>query len=253
MIQIQNLTIHINNKIICDSLNIGMNPGEIWGVLGPNGCGKTTLLHTLAGLRPIAIGSVIYNTTNIQLLSLKEIARCRAILLQSSSSPFPQTVWSYCLGARYPHQRYLRNTNQNDAAIIDNILSKLHLCHLKDNNIQTLSGGEKRRLQIAALLIQTPQFYFLDEPTNHLDIKFQMLIMDLIHQLAQTQQAIVIMTLHDMNIVKKYCDGILLIFPNGNILTGPTPSILTVENLSALYDHPVKMITQDHLSFYYLT
>lgn len=111
----------------------------------------------------------------------------------------------------------------------------MELLHLRQAVVTQLSGGEKRRLAIAALLVQTPSIYLLDEPTNHLDIRHQLSIMQHFVSLAESKQAAVVMTLHDIRLARAYCSHIVLIFPNGETQQGTPEVLLTKSNLSELY------------------
>jgi iron complex transport system ATP-binding protein len=129
-------------------------------------------------------------------------------------------------------------------------LTKVGLQHLSQRLLSTLSGGEKRRLNLATLLTQNPYYYLLDEPVNHLDIKAQLEILSLLKiQFKQSQQC-GIMVIHDPNLAYRYCDHILILLDNGQWLSGKTKAILTKDNLSLLYHCPIHQITdQQHTLF----
>jgi len=144
-------------------------------------------------------------------------------------------VWEYCLSSRFPHLSYFNKPNHEDEKIVIHALEKMDLTHLAKRVVGKLSGGEKRRLAIAALLTQKPEIYLLDEPTNHLDIKHQHQVLNYFRELARHTQATIVMSLHDVNLAQQYCDHILLLYPNGETLQGPSSEILTTHNLSKLY------------------
>lgn len=237
---IKNATITIAHKIICQQLNLELRPGEMWGILGPNGSGKTTLLHTLAGLHAITSGDIWLGPDKLTTLSPKKIAKQLAILFQDTHPIFPQTVWDYCLDARYPHLSYFKKMSEQDQAIVEHALQIMELLPFKQQLITRLSGGEKRRLAIAALLAQTPRIYLLDEPTNHLDIRHQLSTLRHFRDLAEKKSAIVMMTLHDMNLAQQFCNRVLLLFPDRSTIQGNTSDILTTENLTRLYQCSVR-------------
>lgn len=244
------VSIHINNKIICENLNLQIAPGMIWGVLGPNGSGKTTLLHSLAGLLPLASGKILLDEQPLSLLPRKLIAQYIGILLQDFNPLFPQTIWDYCLAGRYPHLNYLKKESQVDKEITLAALQAMQLEHAKERVITQLSGGEKRRLAIASLLTQNPAIYLLDEPTNHLDISQQILVLNHFQQLVRNKPVSVIMALHDINLAHQFCDSILMLLPNGKVLHGATENMLTSNLLSELYQHPMDKITYENNTFF---
>lgn len=249
-IHAQQISIAIGNKIICSNLDIAVHAGKIWGILGPNGSGKTTLLHTLAGLHPITHGEILLHESKLDNLSIKSVAQQRGILFQDFHETFPQTVWEYCLGARFPHLPYFKKEDVQDTQIVMSALQTMELDEYIYRNITQLSGGEKRRLAIATLLAQTPDIYLLDEPTNHLDVRHQMKALKHFQHLAETKSAAVMMSLHDVNIAQQFCDHILLLFANGSAMQGPSHELLTTENLTRLYGHPMRSIANGTSRFW---
>ncbi len=241
-LQTEQLTIGNGGNIIYRQLNLLLRPGEVWGVLGANGSGKTTLLHTLAGLLPAIEGKILLHGDNVTDLQPKNIARQLGILFQEINTAFPQTVWEYCLAGRYPHLSYYQRESTEDKNITLDTLRKMNLEHLQHKNIHQLSGGEKRRLAIAALLVQTPEIYLLDEPGNHLDVRSEINVLRIFRSLAQTNAATVMMTLHDASLARHFCDHVLLLFPDGETLHGRTAEVLDSDNLSRLYQHRMQAI-----------
>ncbi|MBA3662466.1 MAG: ABC transporter ATP-binding protein [Gammaproteobacteria bacterium] len=212
---------------------------EIWGIVGPNGCGKSTLLHALCNLHKPDQGNIFLNNERLETLHPKAVAKQLGILLQEYQPLFPQTVLDYCLGARFPHLGYFERVAKQDKMLVQIALEQVDLLKQQQRTIHELSGGEKRRLQIASLLVQAPTIYLLDEPTNHLDIHYQIKILNLFANLAQNQHATVMMVLHDLNLVQAFCNHVLLIFPEGKTLQGETAEVMTETNLSLLYQHPI--------------
>ncbi len=244
-LQTRQLSLRINRKTICRDLNLELRKGEVWGILGANGSGKTTLLHTLGGLYRPDSGEVLLRNDGLHRLPAKLLARSLGILFQDISTSFPQTVWDYCLASRYPHIPFMQNANANDRHIVTQALQTVEMDNMAQSPITHLSGGEKRRLAIAALLAQTPEIYLLDEPTNHLDLRYQIRILDYFRELADTSQAVIMMSLHDANLAQQYCDHVLLLFPDAHVLHGTTADMLTAGNLSRLYQHPVRSLISD--------
>ena len=245
------LTVAIQNKIICQDLDFTAQPGEVWGILGANGSGKTTMLHTLAGLHPAPAGKIFLHQQPIAKLANKSVAQSVAILFQDNSDTFPQSVWEFCSAGRFPHLSYFSKPGKQDKDIIASALQVMDLDSYSNKNIQHLSGGEKRRLAIAAVLAQTPDVYLLDEPTNHLDVHYQVKTLQHFHHLAKTDSAAIVMSLHDVNLAQQYCSHILMLFNDGSILQGTMSDIMTRENLSRLYCHPMLILNDGKNVFWH--
>lgn len=245
MLIINNLSIAHPNKRLIDHLNLTIQPGQVWGILGANGSGKSTLLHALAGLHTPNNGDIRFGSTPILRLSRKDIAQRVGILFQQTNTIFTQHVKDYCLAGRFPHPR-----SQQDHDIMLAALTQVELSDRAHDCITTLSGGEKKRLAIAKLLTQSPTIYLLDEPTNHLDVRYQVKLLQHFRTLA-SQQNIVIMALHDINQVQQYCDHVLLLLPDGQVKFGPTKTTIDCESLSALYQHPIRAITQNNVIYWF--
>ena len=250
LLETKNLTVRIANKIICRDLNLHIKAGETWGIIGPNGSGKTTLLHSLANLLPVLSGNIFLQEKKISCLSQKDIARQLGILFQDSNDIFPQSVFEFCSSGRYPHLRYFSFGNKQDEKIVKDALSVVDLDQHLSQKIHTLSGGERRRLDIATLLSQSPTIYLLDEPTNHLDIRYQIKIVDHFKQLTKTAPISVVMSIHDINLAAHYCDKILMLFGEGEYLTGDPSSLFSEKNLERLYQHRFQKITKDTKSIW---
>lgn len=234
------LTVQIADKKICQALNWTLEPGDICGILGGNGSGKTTLLHTLAGLIPVQSGEIFLGTKNLTALTAQDIAQQVAILFQETNVTFPQTVFEFCLQGRYPHLSYFGWEKSIDKEIVLAALTQMKLETKLSQSIQTLSGGEKRRLAIATLLAQTPKIYLLDEPTNHLDLRHQISVLNHFKKLSQTDSVGIVMALHDINLAHHYCNKILMLFGDNEVLFGETDVLLNQKNLSRLYRHPIE-------------
>ena len=237
-----NLSLSIAGKTICKQLNISFNPGEFWGVMGINGVGKTTLLQTLIGLRNADDGVITLDNKNINDYKRKELAQSMGMMLQEYEYNFPSTVLEATLIGRHPFINNWQWENSNDQQLASDALKKTGLHSFSERSVNTLSGGEKRRLNLATLLTQNPDYSLLDEPVNHLDIKAQLEILSLLKENISQDKQCGIMVIHDPNLAYRYCDHILLLFSDGQWLSGATKDILNKENLSRLYNCPIHQV-----------
>ena len=243
-LKIMNLTLEINGKKLCNDLTFTIQPGEIWGILGPNGSGKTTLLHTLAGLLPITQGKILLREKNLISLSRKQIAQQVGILFQENYDVFPQTVWEVCKSARYAHP-----VSVGDDNLVKQALADMDLLNHSQQLIQTLSGGERKRLNIATLLTQSPYIYLLDEPMNHLDLHYQVKILNHFKNLAEKKSISILMSLHDINMVAHYCHKTILLGVDEHKV-GDTQSLLTSKHLSHIYQHGISPINIENKTWW---
>jgi iron complex transport system ATP-binding protein len=230
MLRADSLTIKAGAKTLCVGLSAVFAPGECWALLGPNGCGKTTLLHTLSGLRHPASGTVLVDQTPIQNLARAAQARHVGVLLQEEAASFWGSVRDYVMLGRFPHGQ-----SQADRDRVADSIVQVGLDKLVTRSMRTLSGGERQRARIAQLLAQSPEVYCLDEPLLHLDLRHQIEMMELFRRLAGEQKKTILMVLHDSLWAGRYCDSALLLHEGGRVAMGAASEVLRRDNLEALY------------------
>ena len=238
LLSLEQLVMAIPGRTPTSALSLTVHPGESWGILGPNGTGKTTLLLTLAGLKPPARGEV-------QLLQ-RPLAdwppRARAchlgMLFQQQEDEFPAQVLETALLGCHPHLSFWQSEQPQDWQRARDLLNQLELLPLAERSIQTLSGGERQRLALATLLVQNPELLLLDEPTNHLDLHHQMQVLGLIQQQTRAGKA-AMMALHDLNLAARFCSHLLLLYPDGSACWGEKSSMLVLPALEKLYQQPL--------------
>jgi iron complex transport system ATP-binding protein len=238
VLQIRNLNLQYPGKVLCQNLSLVINSGECWAILGQNGCGKTTLIHALAGL-----SHTHGNNDELQVMvagkapqawSQRELARILGVMLQEEPGEFWGNVHEYVLLGRYPHAKNMFGWQAVDHELASEAIERMELTALASRPLFTLSGGERQRARIALLLAQAPQCYLLDEPLQHLDLRHQASAMRLFGKLA-TQGKALVMVLHDIGWANRFCDHILMLFDNGRTIAGTTAEVLNRDNLEALY------------------
>ncbi len=241
----KSLAVSIAGKVICENLNVTMQRGDCWGILGGNGAGKTTLLHTFAGLRNVDQGEIYFADKLLDQWSRKLMSQKLGLLLQDSNDIFPSTVLETVMIGRHPHLKFWEVESKHDFDIARQALGDVALEDLQDRQVNTLSGGERRRLAIATLLVQDPELFLLDEPTNHLDMRYQITLLEMLLKKSTVQNGCLCMVLHDANLAKRFCSHIMLMINPDEIISGKVDDVLTEENLARLYRFPIKTIESD--------
>lgn len=236
------LCVSIGGVDICHDLSLRVAAGNCLGILGPNGTGKTTLLHTLAGLRVPDSGEIRCAGADIETSSRRQLAQSMGVLFQAEDRGFPGSVFETVLSGRHPHLGYWGWETADDLAIARAALKTVGLQRMEQRALSSLSGGEHRRMEIATLLAQQPRIALLDEPTNHLDLGNQISILEMLKTRFTCNGQAMILVLHDINHALRYCDSLLLLQGNGLWTSGTTHQVARVETLSELYGHPLVMI-----------
>ena len=238
----QTLDVSIGGKQICGQLDLELAAGQFWGLLGPNGIGKTTLLKCMAGLLPPDKGTVLLENQAIDNLPRRTIARLLGMLQQHTVYVFDARVLETALTGRHPHLGHWEREGPQDKQKALNAIRAVDLEGFESRSVTGLSGGEARRLAFASLIVQEPAILLLDEPTNHLDMKHQIRIMNLVEQQVSDDQRCAMIALHDVNLAARYCSHILMLFGDGAWQAGPMDDLLNLENLEKLYQCPVESV-----------
>lgn len=228
------LAVTIAGKRVCRDLDLAVSRGECWALLGRNGAGKTTLLHTLAGVRQPAAGSIDFAGRPLASWTARELACLRGLLPQDDYDAFPATALETALIGRHPHLSRWQWERPADFSIARAALAAVDIADAEGQDVRTLSGGERRRVALAALLAQQPELFLLDEPASHLDLSHQLALLERLTALAREQDKALVMVLHDINLAARYCDHALLL-QDGHAVAGPAAELLTAERLSELY------------------
>ncbi len=230
--------IRVGARELVRALTVQFAPGEVVAILGRNGSGKTLTLHTLAGLRVPEAGEVLLDGTPVPELSRRAVALRLGLLPQDLEDAFVTSALATVLIGRHPHLSLWQWESAADEQLAHEALAAVDLAAFAHRRTDTLSGGEQRRVAVAALLAQQPATFLLDEPTNHLDPHHQLAVLGLFRKLADSGSTVVT-TLHDPTLAARFADRVLLLHGDGRWTLGPVATALTTQALSELYLTPM--------------
>ncbi len=221
----QNLTLAYENRTISEDLSIDIPQGKITVIIGPNACGKSTLLRGLSRLLKPQQGQVVLDGKAIESYSAKDLAKSLGLLPQSSNSPAGITVFDLVARGRYPHQGLLKRWNQVDEDAVNSALKETHLTELAGRYVDELSGGQKQRVWLALVLAQETELLMLDEPTTYLDIAHQLEVLELCRRLNRKGNRTLVMVFHDLNLAARYAD-FMIAMKDGKVIGADDPKSL---------------------------
>ena len=216
-------------------VTVDVAPGAITGLLGPNGCGKTSLLRLLAGIVAPQRGRVTLDGTSLAGLARRDVARRIAIVPQETHPAFDYTALEMVLMGRHPHLGAFQLEGPDDVTVALQALVATGTAHLADRAYMTLSGGEKQRVVIASALAQQPHILLLDEPTASLDLGFQLEIQALLTALNRDRGVTMVLATHDLNLAASICQRLVLMRGGTVIAQGATEEVLTPSHIRDLY------------------
>lgn len=235
-LEVRDLKFQYKDHLVLDGIDLPIIEGEVIGILGPNGCGKTTLLKNLnKNLSPCG-GCVLLNDEDMANLTKKEIAREIAVVPQTNEVHFAFTVRDMVAMGRMPFQGMMSGASSEDERIVDEAIERTGLSKYVDRHINTMSGGERQRVIIARAIAQTPKILLMDEPTLHLDISMQFDALNLVHKLSKETGLTVVIVSHDLAMVARYCDRIVMIHDHKIHAIGRPEHVLTEENMRTVFN-----------------
>lgn len=246
MIKIENLTLSYARHTILEKINLTIEKEQITIFLGQNGSGKTTLMSAINGLIRPREGKILIDQQDISHLSRKEVAKKIATVSQLHQFGFDYTAFEMVLMGRCAHIGYMPTKADYEKA--EEALELIGIGHLKEKQVNKISGGERQLIMIARAIAQDTGIILLDEPTSYLDLKNQLKIMQLIKYINTKKKVTCVITLHDPN-QALMCGDQVVMFDQGTIQTGAARSMITSEKILAVYGVNAQVIDVGPHSF----
>ncbi len=229
-------------------ISLTLASGRFYAVIGPNGCGKTTLVDLLCGYKTPAAGAIKYQGHPLASYGKRRLAREIALVPQEYGVNFPYAAREMVMMGRYPHMARFRALSAADMAHIERIMDVCHAGHLSDRYMTELSGGEKQRVVFARAMAQDTPVLLLDEPCANLDIKHALHLLDLAADRVKSQGATVVAVMHDINLAVRYADALVLMKSGRVAATGNTRDVLTEATLRDIFDVRARIFTEPYLN-----
>jgi len=225
---------------------ISVKAGELVGVIGPNGCGKSTLLRTMNGLLKMMSGELTVNGMDVKNVTLEEMAKICSNIPTEFPPDFNLNVYEVVMLGRYPHRKSMWWESEEDESVTDNALKLFGVDHLRNRDMTQLSSGERQRTLIAKAYVQQPKIMLVDEPTAHLDIRYTLEVMQYFKDMIRNRNDMaIVIAAHDLNMVSKYCDRIIMM-KEGKVMASGTPEeVVTEKNIREVYGVASDVITHD--------
>jgi len=232
----QDVTLGYEGRTVATDLSVAIPDGSFTVIVGPNACGKSTLLAALARVLAPQKGAVVLDGHAISSYRSKEVARRLGLLPQTASAPGGITVGDLVARGRYPHQQLLKQWSDDDEKAVVEAMTLTNVADLADRAVDELSGGQRQRVWLAMALAQETPILLLDEPTTYLDISHQVDVLELCARLHDESGRTLVAVLHDLNQAARYATHLIALRPGGVVAaSGPPAEVLTEELVTDVY------------------
>jgi iron complex transport system ATP-binding protein len=242
-LEASHLELAYDDRTIVQDLSLGIPTSQITVIVGPNACGKSTLLRALGRLLNPKHGSVLLDGDEIRSLPTREVAQKLGVLPQQPISPDGIAVTDLVARGRHPHQRWFRQWSKDDELAVEQALAATKTTALADRSVDELSGGQRQRVWIAMALAQGTDLLLLDEPTTFLDLTHQIDVLDLLCDLNREQDRTIVCVLHDLNLACRYAHHLVAMRDGEIVAEGAPAEIVTQQLVQDVFDLDARIIT----------
>ncbi|MCE4944999.1 ABC transporter ATP-binding protein [Streptomyces noursei] len=229
------LTLSYEERTVVEGLDLDVPDGAVTVVVGPNACGKSTLLRALGRLLRPRRGAVLLDGTDLAKIPTRKIAQSLGLLPQTPVAPEAITVGDLVARGRQPHQRWWQQWSAEDERAVVEAMARTDVATLADRPVDELSGGQRQRVWIAMALAQETDLLLLDEPTTYLDIAHQVEVLDLVRQLNHERDRTVVAVLHDLNQAARYADHLVAMKAGRIVAQGRPGDVVTADLVRAVF------------------
>jgi ABC-type cobalamin/Fe3+-siderophores transport system ATPase subunit len=240
-LSVQNLSYSFGTRKILHDLTFSAAAGEVLGVAGPNGCGKTTLIKCIDRIFEPE-GKVQFAGKDIGALTTTEVARMIAYVPQALTVGMAMTVFETILLGRRPYIRW--SVNDADFERVNAVITDMGIQHLAFRKMTQISGGERQKVMIARAMVQDPELLLLDEPTSALDLRHQLEVMELVRKITRENQTCVLMAIHDLNLASRFCDRLMIMKEGWIFALGDPADLLNQELIQEVYEVEARITTE---------
>ena len=244
--ELNHISFNYADRKVIDDISLALVPGKFYGIIGPNGSGKTTMVDLLSRHRFPAEGRISYNGRALSSFSKKELSREIALVPQNFYINFPFTVKEIVMMGRYPHIPRFAAPSSDDLNILQNVMQLTEINEFADRYITELSGGERQRVVFARALAQDTPVLILDEATSSLDINFSISLLNIAEQRVKQNGDTVVAVMQDINLAAGYCDYLVFMSDGRIAAHGTTDSVLNPETLRSVFNVEAKVYQESY-------
>ena len=236
LLELKSLNKYYDNKFhAVKDVSFSLEPGMLVGLIGPNGCGKSTMMKCINRLHDTSSGDVLIDGETVLDKTPREIAKIVSNVPAELRSSFGLTVFETVMLGRYPHLKHVWWESDEDEVLIEETMKKFGVYHLRDRQLNMLSSGERQRVLIAKAYVQEPRLMLVDEPTAHLDMKYKLEVMEYLYAMVKTNMTILVAE-HDISLMARYCDQCIIMKEGRIVAIGSPKDIISADLIEEVYD-----------------
>ncbi|MDO5853421.1 MAG: ABC transporter ATP-binding protein [Thermoplasmata archaeon] len=235
LLKVENLRMDFGDFRALDDVSFSMGKGRLVGLIGPNGCGKSTMMKCICRINEMTSGTVLVDGQDVSSLKPSEVAKLVATVPAEAGQTFGMTVMDMVMLGRYPFVDRIWWETKEDEQVVREALRAFGLDGLRRKQVSLCSSGERQRALIAKAYVQEPKLMLVDEPTSHLDMKYKLDVMEYLQSMARSDMTVMVAE-HDISLMARYCDT-CIIMKKGRIVTiGDPKEVITADLIRDVYE-----------------